>query len=235
MTLILPLVVLALLDSTSIGTLFVPVLLMLAPGRGRTAPLVGYLVTIAVFYLALGVLVALVARPLLAGVGDSLGETGYWLELGAGVVLLVLSFRSSSGDRPEVSGDLGKKWTERVHKAAGSPRALVVLALTAGLVEAATMFPYLGAVAMVATAGHGTLGIAGVLAAYCLVMVLPALTLLGLRAARSERATPTLTRVHGWFDRNAVGATGWVLGIVGFLLAVDAVSQLGFLDTWRAA
>ncbi|MCA1655934.1 MAG: hypothetical protein LC635_05775 [Pseudonocardiaceae bacterium] len=53
------LVVLALLDSTSIGTFFVPILLMLAPGRLRAVPILGYLVTIAAFYLALGIAVAL--------------------------------------------------------------------------------------------------------------------------------------------------------------------------------
>lgn len=53
------LVVLALLDSTSVGTFFVPLVLLLVPGRPRVAPILGYLATIAVFYLALGVLVML--------------------------------------------------------------------------------------------------------------------------------------------------------------------------------
>lgn len=233
MTLIPALVVLALLDSTSVGTLFVPVLLMLTPGRLRAAPLIGYLATIAIFYLALGVVIALGARPLFASVSLNLGKTGYWLELAAGVILFALSFRFDAKRRPEASHEMGKKWTERVHKATESPRALVILALTAGLIEAATMFPYLGAIALLAGGGLGTPAIAAVLAGYCLVMILPALGLLGLRLARSERITPLLTRLNGWFEKNAVGATGWILGIVGFLLAVDAVSQLGFLNTWR--
>lgn len=233
MTLILSLAVLALLDSTSIGTLFVPVLLMLTPGRLRAAPLFGYLATIAAFYLALGVVIALGAGPLLGRVGSSLGETGYWLELVAGVVLFALSFRFDPKRRPEASREMGKKWTERVHKAASSPRALVVLALTAGLVEAATMFPYLGAIALLAGTGLDPLGKAAVLAGYCVVMILPALGLLGLRLVLSERVTPFLEKVNAWFERHAVGATGWILGIVGFFLAADAASQLGFLNTWR--
>jgi hypothetical protein len=128
---------------------------------------------------------------------------------------------------------MGKKWTERVHKAASSPRALVVLALTAGLIEAATMFPYLGAIALLAGTGLDPLGKAAVLAGYCVVMILPALGLLGLRLALSERVTPFLEKVNAWFERHAVGATGWILGVVGFFLAVDAASQLGFLNTWR--
>jgi cytochrome c biogenesis protein CcdA len=229
-TLILPLIVLALIDSTSIGTLFVPVLLMLTPGRPR---LLGYLATIAVFYLALGVAIALGARPLFAGLGSSLGETGYWLELGGGVLLFALSFRFDPKRHPDANHERGKKWTERVHKAAESPRALVVLALTAGLIEAATMFPYLGAIALVTTAGYDTAGTAAVLTGYCLVMILPALTLFALRLTFAARLTPLLTRMNGWFEKNAVGATGWILGIVGVLLALDAAAQLGFIHIWR--
>lgn len=232
MTLLLPLVVLALLDSTSIGTLFVPVLLMLTPGRLRAVPLLGYLATITAFYLALGVAIALGAGPLLARVGSALGPAGYWLELVAGVALFALSFRFDPKRRPEASREMGKKWTERVHKAAESPRALVVLALSAGLLEVATMFPYLGAIALLAGAGLGPAAIAAVLAGYCVVMILPALGLLGLRLALSERVTPLLTRLNAWFEKHAVGATGWVLAIVGFMLAADAASQLGFLNTW---
>jgi hypothetical protein len=226
-TLLLSLVVLALLDSTSIGTLFVPVLLLLTPGRPR---LLGYLATIAAFYLALGVVIALGAGPLLAGVASGLGDTGSWLELAAGVLLFALSFGLDARRRPEASEDLGGKWMARVHKAAESPRALVVLALTAGLLEAATMFPYLGAIALLAGTGVGLAGTAAILAGYCVVMILPALVLLGLRRALSDRVTPLLTRVNGWFGTHAVGATGWILGIVGFFLAADAASRLGFLD-----
>lgn len=226
MTLLIPLVVLALLDSTSIGTLFVPVVLMLTPGRLRAAPLLGYLATIAVFYLALGLALAFGAGPVLGRLGSSLGDAGYWLQLAAGVGLFALSFRFDPKRRP----DHGKKWTERVHKAAASPKALVVLALTAGLLEAATMFPYLGAIALLAGADVDALGTAVILAGYCLVMILPALALLGLRLALSERVTPALRRVDAWFAKNAVGATGWILGIVGFFLAADAASQLGILN-----
>jgi cytochrome c biogenesis protein CcdA len=229
-TLLLSLVVLALLDSTSIGTLFVPVLLLLTPGRLRAAPLVGYLATIAVFYLALGFVIALGAGPLLEGVASSLGETGYWLELVAGVLLFGLSFRLDPKRRPENSQQQGRKWTGRVHKAAESPRSLVVLALTAGLLEAATMFPYLGAIALLAGTGYSLAATAAVLAGYCLVMILPALVLLVLRRTFSDRVTPLLTRVNGWFAKHAVGATGWILGIVGFFLAADAATQLGFLN-----
>ncbi|MEU5675395.1 hypothetical protein ABZ749_34945, partial [Micromonospora sp. NPDC047753] len=54
--LLLSLAGLALIDSTSIGTLFIPVWLLLAPGPVNVRRILGYLATIAVFYLAVGLL-----------------------------------------------------------------------------------------------------------------------------------------------------------------------------------
>lgn len=217
----LSLVVLALVDSTSIGTLFVPVLLMLAPGRPKVAAILGYLATIAGFYLAVGLAVALGAGPLLADALALLdGRPGYWLELVAGVALFVLSFRFERRRKPPVD------WRARVQK---KPH---VLAVTAGLLELATMFPYLAAIALLAGAGLGGAGTAVVLAGYCVVMILPALVLLALRVWQSDRITPLLAKVNSWFERHAAGATGWILAIVGFLLARDAAFHLGLFDAW---
>ena len=59
------LVGLALVDSTSFGTLLIPVWLLLAPGRTRWGRVLLYLGTVAVFYLALGVALSAGAGPLL--------------------------------------------------------------------------------------------------------------------------------------------------------------------------
>ncbi|HEX6354791.1 GAP family protein [Actinophytocola sp.] len=218
---------LALLDSTSVGTLFVPVVLMLSPGRPRVVPILYYLATITVFYLTIGVLVALGGGVLRTGLGSVFaGDRGYWLELAAGVALFALSFRFDPKRRAAKGKSPTATWTERVHRTTGSRRALIALAIMAGTLEVATMFPYLGAIAMLA-------GVAwpiqvAVLAVYCVVMVLPALLLLALRTALSERVTPILERANTWFQRHATSATGWILAIVGFLLVRDAAYQLGF-------
>jgi hypothetical protein len=222
------LVVLALLDSTSIGTFFVPLVLLLVPGRPRPAPILGYLATIAVFYLALGMLVMLGGTALFGVLGDALSSTpAYWVQLVLGVGLFALSFRfdpKRRAKKPTVS------WSARVQRATGSTRTLMGLALTAGVLEVATMFPYLGAIALIAGAGLAPAVDVAVLAGYCLVMILPALVLLGVRLVLAERVTPLLTRVNTWFEKHAIGATGWILAIVGFLVARDAAFRLGFFS-----
>jgi hypothetical protein len=223
------LVVLALLDSTSIGTFFVPLVLLLVPGRPRLAPILGYLATIAVFYLALGVLVMVGGTALFDVLGDALTSTpAYWVQLVLGVGLFALSFRFDPKRRAKKGKSPTVSWSARVQRATGSTRTLMGLALTAGMLEVATMFPYLGAIALIAGAGLAPGVDVAVLAGYCVVMVLPALVLLGVRLVLAERVTPLLTRVNNWFEKHAIGATGWILAIVGFLVARDAAFRLGF-------
>jgi len=60
------------------------------------------------------------------------------------------------------------------------------------------------------------------------VMVLPALLLLGGRLVAARWIDPVLRRLERWLSKNAAEMTGWVLGIVGVLLALDAVGRLGW-------
>ncbi|MGO1739299.1 MAG: GAP family protein, partial [Actinomycetaceae bacterium] len=66
------LAVLALIDSTSFGTLLIPVWLMLAPGRVRPGRVLIFLGTVAGFYLAVGIAVMLGADAFLSAFGDML-------------------------------------------------------------------------------------------------------------------------------------------------------------------
>ena len=85
--------VLALLDGLSIGTLLIPVFLLLAPGRVRVGRVLLYLVTIAVFYLAVGILFTLGLVNLVDVAQDFLSSTGGQIaRLVVGAALLVTAF-----------------------------------------------------------------------------------------------------------------------------------------------
>lgn len=64
------LAVLALLDSTSFGTLLIPLWLMLAPGRVRPSRILLFLGTVAAFYLLLGIVLLFGASMLLDTLQD---------------------------------------------------------------------------------------------------------------------------------------------------------------------
>lgn len=263
------LVVLALIDSTSFGTLLIPVWLLLAPGRLRVGRVLAYLATVAGAYLVVGVVVMLGAGAFLDRFGDALDtRAAVIVQLLLGIGLLALSFRfdgkrsarraAERAERAAVRGETPRpgrltRWRERalgieaaaqggVHDLSGGrpgvgPGAvrtrasllpLLGLALGAVAIEIGSMLPYLAAIGIVTTSDVAWPASAGVLAAYCLVMVAPALVLLVGRVAAARVVDPVLRRLDRWLTKNAAEMTGWVLGILGVLLALDAFGRLGW-------
>ena len=224
----LGLVLLALVDSTSMGTLVIPVILLVV-GEGR-APRVAartllYLQVIGVFYLLLGIALLAGLLPLLERFGHLLAGPQVMTVLAlCGAALVVYSFRidpravAKRGGDPEASA---RRWTQRARRASGRPGLLVGLALAAGLVEAASMIPYLAAMGILAEMGvgllHGTLLLVG----YCAVMIVPGAVLCGVRAALGDRADAFLDRAHDWAVKNATSAFSWAVGIIGVLIALN--------------
>jgi hypothetical protein len=261
------LVVLALVDSTSFGTLLIPVWLLMTPGRVRVARMAVYLGTIVAFYFVVGIVLALGADVLADGFGD-LFETrpARIVELLLGVGLVAYSFRIGRGAEGEQPGQ-GRvlRWRARAMGASsetyappsgtplpddgahpvrdthpgvgvaaeprtGSVTALMGLALAAAAIELASMLPYLAAIGMLTRSDLGWPGTGLVLAGYCLVMVLPALVLMAGRILGGRLVEPLLDRLNTWLTKNAASTTAWVVGIVGFLLARDAVGWLGWMS-----
>jgi hypothetical protein len=230
------LLVLALVDSTSIGTLVVPVWLLTAPGPVRVGRMATYLLTIAAFYALVGLSLAFGARALvdpLSGAWSDLtdrlpADSVPIAQLAIGAALFAWSFRISRRGKEGGSGRI-RAWRDR-SVAATSPRPLVALALTGGAIEVATMVPYLGALGAITAAELDAPLVVALVFGYCLVMVLPAAVLTVGRVALDERVRPLLTRLDAWLQRNAAEAVSWMVGIVGVWLALNAIGRLGWLD-----
>ena len=232
------LVVLALIDSTSFGTLLIPVWLLMAPGRPQPARLLAYLGTVAAFYLAVGITVMLGAGAVLDRYGAALGSRpAMILQLLVGIGLFALSFRfdgkkaAARAEREGAKPGRLVRWRARAMGIEGSSTSalpLLGLALGAAALEVGTMLPYLAAIGLITTSGLTTTASVGVLAAYCVVMVLPALLLLGGRLLARRVVDPLLARLEKWLSKNAAEMTGWVLGVLGVLLALNAIGSLGW-------
>lgn len=67
----------------------------------------------------------------------------------------------------------------------------------------------------------------GPLAAHRVVMIVPAVTLLGVRLALHARAAPVLARIEAWLSRSSREAVAWALFLLGAWLAVGAADRLG--------
>lgn len=229
------LVVLALVDSTSFGTLLIPIWLMLAPGRLRPARIVVFLATVAAFYLVLGLLLVAGVATFSDPISDALDATPVQVvQLVAGAGLVAAGIRIGTSKDSGESGRL-LQWRERAVGDEGSTRGLMTLAVTAAVIEAASMVPYLAALGLIGTADLSWPATIGVLVGYCLVMVLPALVLLAARIGAAGRVEPVLQRITDWMARTGRENTAWVLGIIGFIVVANALDGLGVLeqiDSW---
>jgi hypothetical protein len=234
LTTLLGLAGLALIDSTSMGTLLIPLWMMLSPTL-RPSRVFAYVGTVAGFYFAVGVVLVLgatTAQRMLTGAGES--DAVSWIQLSAGAGLFALSFwyepkrmakRRLRRNRP----DPVQRWRERVTGESASPGAAAALGIAAAGLEVMTMLPYLAAVGLVTAADPSPAVWVPVLLGYVVVMVLPALVLLAVRAATIDRLRPWLQRFSDWMSKHAAGGFSWALAIIGVLLALDAAQRLSLL------
>jgi hypothetical protein len=161
--LLLSLVALALVDSTSVGTLVLPLWLMLAPGRVRVGRILTFLGAVAGSYLLIGVLLVLGVAELAGPLGAALDSTGgRVLQLVAGAVLLVLGLtvepwtKGREGAAPAARAARGPGRLPagaNGRAATGRPARWWPWRSSPSGIESASMLPYLAAIVLLATSG----------------------------------------------------------------------------------
>lgn len=234
------LAILALADGLSVGTLLIPLFFLTAPGRPRLRRILLYLGTITSFYFAIGVLFTLGIVSAIDVAKDVLGSrSGQWGLLIVGAALLATGIwigerdskrrrRATAGDPDALKGSARLlRWRERLLDPASGSGAIIGVALAAGLVEVATMLPYLIGMTMIADAPLTMPSRFAMLAGYCLVMIVPALLFLAARIVAARAIERPLQRFTGWMQRTGAENTAWILGIIGFLIARSAFTELG--------
>ncbi|MDO4718600.1 MAG: GAP family protein [Propionibacteriaceae bacterium] len=233
------LAVLALIDSTSFGTLLIPVWLLTAPGRLRIGRVLLFVGVVASTYFAVGLALMLGAATLLNGYNRLLESSAFhYAQFAAGIVLLVISHlmdtkkaRTQAAERADHGGGRIMGWRAQIMRgesSSGSAATLLGLALTAVLIEVTTMLPYLAGIGIITVRGPGWPGNAVLLLGYCLVMILPALVLTAGRVLAGSTLETPLKRLDSWLTKHAQATTAWVIGIVGFIIAAQAAHHLWF-------
>ena len=215
------LIVLALVDATSLGTLGVPVFLLTA--RTPASRILLFLLTITVFYFVVGLALMLGLDALVDAIFIDITERLSPRTEGIGLIIVGgLLF-------------LASEWIDRRRKHAPErtwvpesmqPRAFVMLALLAGIIEVATMVPYLSAIGLLIASDVSVATRATILLGYTLVMVIPALVLMGLTLMLGKVIQPVLDRLGRWIRKNADTMLSWALAAVGIILALNGVSLI---------
>lgn len=273
----LSLALLALIDGLSVGTLLIPVFLLLHPGRVRAGRILLYLATIAAFYLVVGLLFLWGLVNLVDVASDFLASpAGLIIRLLVGGALLITAFVMPTGEKaatgvsrtaavPPATTPAGvspwtgmptgeanpssrttpppvaaaeptprpgriTRWRERLLDPRTRGTAVMAVAIAAGLVEVATMLPYIVAMTMLADAGIDTPVRVLSLVGYCVLMILPAVVLLILRLVAAPLVQRPLERFAAWMERTGAENTAWIIGIIGFLIARSAATELGLFQ-----
>ena len=221
---LLALVGLALLDSTSLGTLVIPLGLVVRRRRVDPGTMSVYFLTVCAVYFALGVAL-LAGIDVFADVILPMTRTDAfrWVGLVLGVGLALFGILAPGPRKPSAS-DSGGPTARPAPVGLG---ATIVLGLGAALTEAATMVPYIAATGIMAGMGTGWVGRLVVLAGYCLVMVAPAGLLIGIAALRGDRFFGRLERIIPRLEYEAKVTLLWIAAIVGVRMAVMNAVALG--------
>ncbi len=227
---LLALPLLALADSTSVGTFVIPALALLAPGPTPVRRLGAYLAIVAGLYFLIGVALLAMADAAAAAVSSVNGSlVGVAVEGGLGAALVAYALWPRRRTRSSGQGRISA-WRTRALDPSASFRPLATLAVLAVAVEAVSMLPYIGAVALIAGSDMAWPLSGALLLAYCMLMILPAVVLMLIRSAAREWIQPWLTRIDAWSRRSSGSkAILWATGLVGGLLVADAIARgLGY-------
>ncbi|HYH12011.1 MAG TPA: GAP family protein [Thermomicrobiales bacterium] len=213
--------ILALIDATSLGTLGVPVFLLTA--RTSINRILLFLGTITIFYFFVGIAIMLglgaLVDAVFSDVADALGTRGQGIAMivaGGGLYLLSEWLERRRKNQPE------RSWVPSDDKA----RTFVMLALAAGLIEVATMVPYLSAIGILVTADISVGVRVLTLIGYTVLMVVPALLLIGSSLLLGRVMRPVLDRLGNWIRRNADTMLSWGVGAVGIILALNGLGRV---------
>ncbi|RKQ37199.1 hypothetical protein C1C97_004250 [Kocuria tytonis] len=215
---VLALIGLALLDSMSLGTLVIPLVLVISRRRVDVLPLAFYFATVVVIYFALGIALAL-GFELLADTAQDVWSSApaQWFKLISGIGLFAYGV---------LAPDPVKRQGARTPPRSLHPGAMIALGAGAALTEAATMVPYLAANGIITAMNIGWPARIALLAGYCLVMILPALVLIGGATVLGERIWPRLEALIPTLEREAKITLLWVAALVGIWMAGSGFSAL---------
>ncbi|WP_051108810.1 GAP family protein [Paenibacillus daejeonensis] len=240
-TLLSSLTVLALIDSTSLGTLLIPLWFLMTSQRVRVDRFFIYLFTVVGLYFVAGLVIMFGADVLLTRYAAWLDSTAFLIgQLVLGIGFMVISQLMDSKKARARAKERAARGEGRMLRmrqrlmgdsvtSQGSLSMVIGLALTAVILEIGTMLPYLAAMGIIASEEIAWPLSGVLLLGYCLVMILPALVLLAGRLLAYRALEKPLARIDNWFMKHAQSTTAWIIGIVGFLLTVNAIYDLGWV------
>ncbi|MGH0945505.1 GAP family protein [Bacillus mycoides] len=206
----------ALLDTLSPATLGVTVYLLLTDKERLTKRLLVYLLTIAGFYFAVGVLLMLGLDFLLEIIsGVFQNRIVSWTFFIIGVILFIASFYVPTKKSSDLPAPKSK-----------SILSMVALGFTTSLIEVGTAFPYFVAIGIMTTSNLSWVEWSSILAGYNFIMVLPSLVLFLFYLLFGRWMQTSLEKLRVKIANNTGSALSWIMCIVGLILIYNSQDYL---------
>lgn len=220
---LLSLIGLALLDSLSIGTLVIPLALILVWRSVHVPALTAYLVTVAGVYFALGVAM-LLGFTGLSSYLERVTDTPVfpWITLALGAVLAIFGIFSPNPVKP-APGELPKQLSKPFRTSL--PR-MIILGLGASLTEAATMLPYIAAMGIISDWDIPMAGKVVAIGSYCGVMIAPTVVLASIALVAGPKFFPRLEKAIPRLQYEAKVTLLWIAAIVGVYMVIYSLGAL---------
>lgn len=203
---------LAVLDMLSPALVGVSMYVLLARPRRPGLLLTAYLGTVAVAYFVLGALLMLGLEAVLPVIDPAVWP---WVQGGIGIALFIASWFLPAR----------KAEAPRAPSRALTVRSMILWGLGTWLFEFSTAVPYFGAIGIMTAAGLAPAQWLILLGAYVLIMILPGIALFLTWLLLRDRIRDRLER---WRSRLAAGSrsmAGWIVGIAGVLIFLDALPE----------
>lgn len=207
---------LALLDTLSPAIIGVTLFLVLTDNKNFVLRLLSYLITIVILYFTLGIIMMFGLDYIIETFSNFFQSKIFkWVIFITGVILFVGSYFIPKNKKSNIP----KPKTQSIF-------SMVFVGITTFLIEAGTALPYFAAIGLLTTIDIPFYHKLPIIAAYNIVMTLPALLIFFGYKLFGKQINPTLVKLRNKISSSANSALSWIMCIVGVILVLYSIDGL---------
>ncbi|ATP39963.1 hypothetical protein CSE16_07815 [Solibacillus sp. R5-41] len=207
---------LALLDTLSPTIIGVTLFLVLTDNKNLTSRLSAYLFTVVLLYFSLGIIMMLGLNLIMEAFSNIFQNKIFsWGIFVLGLILFIASFFIPANNKSNIP----KPKTQSIF-------SIIIIGVTTFIIEAGTALPYFAAIGLLTTIDIPYYQWLPIIAAYNIIMVLPALLIFLGYKLFGKLINPILVNLRNKISRSSSSALSWIMCIVGVILIFYTIDYL---------
>ncbi|MFE3573577.1 GAP family protein [Lysinibacillus sp. NPDC059133] len=207
---------LALLDTLSPTIIGITLFLVLTDNRNLTSRLFAYLLTVGLLYFSLGIIMMLGLNFIMEAFSNIFqNKIVSWVIFIVGVILFIASFFIPANKKSNIP----KPKTQSIF-------SIIIIGVTTFIIEAGTALPYFAAIGLLTTIDIPFYQWLLIIAAYNIIMILPALLIFLGYKLFGKLINPSLVKLRNKISSSSSSALSWIMCIVGVILIFYTIDYL---------